>query len=261
MPHLTLQGNATHVLEMSPAAGAATGSATGAPIIMLHGLFTSMSVYAFTIAPKLARSRRVVLYDLRGHGNSAPCERNFTLNDLADDLLALKKALGIDRCHLVGYSFGGSLALYVAARHPETVESLALIEAPLFSEEDFAGQRAKGFSEAAVNEGLAQYTASTHIPIPPARAARIREQCRRLFEVGDVTTALGQLKAQLATLPLEQCRLPTLLLYGSRSKYFEDGRNLARRLPHSKLRVARADHNLPVTRHSWVTRRLQKFLW
>lgn len=65
--------------------------------------------------------------DLRGHGAAplTPC----TMDDCASDLVALWDRLGVERTHLVGYSMGGRLALHVATRLPERVQSLLTIGA------------------------------------------------------------------------------------------------------------------------------------
>jgi pimeloyl-ACP methyl ester carboxylesterase len=226
---------------------------------MIHGLFTSLAVYYFTIAPKLARDHRVVLYDLRGHGNSAECDRSFSFDDLIDDLLELKASLGIDRCHLVGYSLGGALALCATALYPDDFDSLALIEAPLFDEDSSEEMRMSGGSEAFVAQGLRDYTKSTHIKVSQERALRIQEQYRTLFEVGGLADVFLQGRERLALQSFELVTQPVLLLYGKQSSLRATGRFLARTLPQSQLRCAYGDHQLPVTRYRWVSRHLKRF--
>src|SRR5699024_381298 len=72
---------------------------------------------------------RVVRYELRGHGASASpsAERAATIDDLGGDVVRLMDALGIERAHQVGLSIGGMLARWLAARHPERVDRLAVL--------------------------------------------------------------------------------------------------------------------------------------
>jgi pimeloyl-ACP methyl ester carboxylesterase len=70
MPNIVVQGNATNVIDLNPAAGN--------PIIMVHGLLTNTAVFYFTVVSKLIKNHRIILYDLRGHGSSAPCNKRFT---------------------------------------------------------------------------------------------------------------------------------------------------------------------------------------
>lgn len=251
MPEILIRGNETHVIDLNPGGDS--------PIVMVHGLFTSLAVYYFTIAPKLAQNHRVVLYDLRGHGGSASCKQRFTLDDLLDDLLALKEHLGVGFCHLTGYSFGGALALYACAKHPEEFESLALIETPLFGEEHIERLLTSDLSDGAVSEGIKAYTKSTRIPVSRERAQKIQEQNRSLVEVGGLREVFTAGKEQLAALPFEQIALPVLLLYGKESELQTTGHFLRRRLPQATLCMAHGDHHLPVTRYSWVSRRLRHF--
>src|SRR4029453_2935916 len=78
-----------------------------APAILLHGLgMTSDSCWHGTYA-RLAARRRVVAFDLRGHGSGLPVEGHFSLEACADDVVAVALALGLDRFIAVGYSIGG----------------------------------------------------------------------------------------------------------------------------------------------------------
>nr|WP_225098831.1 alpha/beta fold hydrolase [Streptomyces sp. CoH27] len=102
-----------------------------ATVVLVHGLLTdSLASYYFTVAPAFAASGLdVVMYDLRGHGRSERPSRGYTLDHNIDDLEALLDRLGVTGpVHLVGNSYGGTIAFGWAARHPERVTSLTLIE-------------------------------------------------------------------------------------------------------------------------------------
>lgn len=72
------------------------------------------------------RHFRVLRYDTRGHGKSAPPSSQCTIADLADDALSLLDHLGIARTHFCGLSLGGMTGMQFATRHPERLERLAL---------------------------------------------------------------------------------------------------------------------------------------
>jgi 3-oxoadipate enol-lactonase len=65
-------------------------------------------------------------YDQRGLGQTSAGEGQPTMADFADDAAALCGALGWDRCHVVGTSFGGMVAQHLAIRHPGIVDRLVL---------------------------------------------------------------------------------------------------------------------------------------
>jgi len=108
-------GISTRVLE----AGA------GPPLILLHGTGGHLEAYARNVA-RLARSFRVIAYDMVGHGFSDCPDAPYTLDVHADHLRDLMAALGIERAHLSGESLGGWVAAWVAAHRPELVERLVL---------------------------------------------------------------------------------------------------------------------------------------
>ena len=74
----------------------------------------------------LERSFQVLMYDQRGLGQSSKPDQPYSMADYADDCIALMDALGWDRAHVVGVSFGGMVAQHVAIRHPARVERLVL---------------------------------------------------------------------------------------------------------------------------------------
>ena len=76
---------------------------------------------------ELERRFRLVRYDTRGHGRSPVPPGPYSIDDLADDLVALLDRLDVPRAHLVGLSLGGMTAMRVAGRHPDRVARLALL--------------------------------------------------------------------------------------------------------------------------------------
>ena len=66
------------------------------------------------------------MYDQRGLGQSGKPDAPCTMSDYADDCAALMEALGWDRVHVVGISFGGMVAQHLVLRHPEKVDRLVL---------------------------------------------------------------------------------------------------------------------------------------
>ncbi|MFG2576678.1 alpha/beta fold hydrolase [Streptomyces sp. NPDC048481] len=116
-----------HVQRIGPRAG----RPATATVVLVHGLLTdSLASYYFTVAPAFAAAGLdVVMYDLRGHGRSERPARGYTLDDNIDDLEALLDRLAVTgRVHLVGNSYGGTIAFGFAARRPERAASVSLIE-------------------------------------------------------------------------------------------------------------------------------------
>ncbi|MGK3208783.1 alpha/beta fold hydrolase [Amycolatopsis sp. MEPSY49] len=123
MPTMTVNGLRTNV-QLVPAGGTET-------VVFLHGMGTdSLASFYLTLAPPVAAAGiDVISYDLRGHGKTERPERGYTLGDFVADLDDLLRQLGVDRpVHLVGNSFGGTLAYSYAVANPSRVRSIVCIE-------------------------------------------------------------------------------------------------------------------------------------
>jgi 3-oxoadipate enol-lactonase len=102
-----------------------TGPA-GAPVVVLsHGLAADLSMWQPQI-DVLSRSFNVLAYDIRGHGGSGTTPGEYTLELLAQDVLALLDTLDIDKAHYVGLSLGGMIGQQFGAAHGERLASLTL---------------------------------------------------------------------------------------------------------------------------------------
>jgi len=98
-------------------------------LILLHGVTGSSRTWA-RVAPLLARERRVLALDARGHGESgwSPDAAYAADHHFADLLVALDE-LHIERCIPVGFSMGGATATMYAASRPERTAGLVLVDA------------------------------------------------------------------------------------------------------------------------------------
>lgn len=126
MPIVTVRGLHMHYHER--------GEGAGPPVVLSHGLMGCVHkdepVQGWV--ELVARERRVIAYDARGHGSSGHTAEpgDYTWEALAEDLHALLGALGIERAHLAGGSLGAGISLMVALQHPEVVASLLLFGPP-----------------------------------------------------------------------------------------------------------------------------------
>lgn len=99
--------------------------------VFVHGLgYDSLASFYLTLAAPVAEAGVDVLtYDLRGHGRSERPFSGYQVGDFVADLDALLDALEVDRpVHVIGNSFGGTIAFGLAAMRPERVASVVSIE-------------------------------------------------------------------------------------------------------------------------------------
>jgi pimeloyl-ACP methyl ester carboxylesterase len=90
---------------------------------------------------QLAKTRKVVLYDQRGVGRSSPLAKgqSCTLRDQIEDLEAVRAQIGAEKIDLLGHSWGGILVMAYAARYPQHIRRLLMVDsgAPKFSDTIF----------------------------------------------------------------------------------------------------------------------------
>jgi pimeloyl-ACP methyl ester carboxylesterase len=103
----------------------------GDPLVLVHGGWSDHDNWQ-AVAAGLAERFLVVAYDRRGHGRSQRGDQG-SRRDQEDDLAAVIEALGCAPAHVVGTSFGASIAIGLAARRPELVRSVVAHEPPLIS--------------------------------------------------------------------------------------------------------------------------------
>ncbi len=99
---------------------------SGQPLVLLHGAFSAIGTSFDALLPELAKTRQVVALELQAHGRTADIDRPLTIEQMADDVAAALKELGIEQADLFGYSMGAFVALHAVLRHPEVVRKLVL---------------------------------------------------------------------------------------------------------------------------------------
>lgn len=97
-----------------------------APLVLLHGLGGDSTSWTLN-QRQLAADRQVISVDLPGHGKSDRTVGDGTVPSTGALLSGLPDALGIDRFHLLGLSYGGALALDLAGRIPDRILSLTCV--------------------------------------------------------------------------------------------------------------------------------------
>lgn len=103
-----------------------TGRADGPVVVLSNSLGATHRMWDAQLE-SLDEHFRVVRYDTRGHGDSPVPDGGYSIDDLADDLVALLDRLEVPRAHLVGLSLGGMTAMRVAARNPDRVDRMVLL--------------------------------------------------------------------------------------------------------------------------------------
>ncbi len=196
---------------------------TGVPILFLHGLLWSTRQFDSQIQV-LRPHFRCVAYDHRGQGQSAvPPERAITIEQCYQDAVAVIETLRIGPCHVVGLSMGGFVGMRLAARRPDLVRTLVLLETSADAEPGENMSRYRRLNFMARWFGL-RTVADKVMPLMFGKtflhsAARAEERhvwrTHLINNRRDIWRAVnGVIEREPVTNELEKIRTPTLVLVG-----------------------------------------------
>jgi len=195
----------------------------GDPVVFVHGLGLDMRMWDDQFEVFAARYR-VIRYDLRGFGKSAPQETDDRFRH-ADDLRALLDYLGVTTTNVIGLSLGGTIALQFTLVYPESVTKLILVDSALDGFE-WSAQWDAAF--AAIQERGAQAGASAasqmwmeHDFFAPAREQpNCRSKLAQMVGESSGWTWLNKSPARGIRPPsaerLSKIHVPTLIVIGER---------------------------------------------
>jgi 3-oxoadipate enol-lactonase len=115
-----------------------TGPRNGVPLVFSHSLFFNRSMFRHQVQ-RFSADYRVIVYDNRGQGESAPAPlESLDMDTLTEDAAALIEHLDVGPCHFLGNSMGGFVALRLAARRPELLRSAVALGSSAESEHKLA---------------------------------------------------------------------------------------------------------------------------
>jgi pimeloyl-ACP methyl ester carboxylesterase len=206
---------------------------------------------------RLAAFSRLILMDRRGVGLSDPATGTMTLDDEAEDVLAVLDAAGSERAVLLAYAWGGPVAIHTAARRPERVYALLLYAAVAtgrVATDDFGHSWEDTDREPEIAQTLAQWgTGAPLEQVAPSRAhdERLRAWMARLARLSSSPGAMRRLwestNAYDARPDLPGLRVPTLILHrtGDRAVDVRHSRDLAERIPGARYVELPGEDNLP----------------
>ena len=223
----------------------------GVPLVVIHGLFGSADNWRSHLKAWEGR-RRVIAVDLRNHGRS-PHAEGMGYTAMAEDVAALLDRLEIARCHLLGHSMGGKVAISLARLAPERIASLIVADiAPVAYGHDhdsvFAALR-RVEAGAPTNRREADALLAEHVAEKPVRLFLATNLMRGEGNVLALRLGLDEIQADYESIMGEPAGHepfagPTLVLRGSASHYVDDEHlpALRRVLPEAEIVTLEAGH-------------------
>ena len=273
MPIVEANGLSFHVQEMG----------AGPPVALVHGLFLgNLASWYFSVAPVLARHRRVLMYDQRAHGKSERATNGFDLGSLTADLRALASRFDDGPLEIVGHSYGGLVALRHALDHPERTRRLVVVEAPVPPQQIEENRALLGIHPDDMLDFMdpqklrRAIAAAGHDPeelmdrlLPPGMREGVLSSKRRLrsffrslhFLLTETTLGADvEAEADFSATELASIRCPVLCIYGETSSCRPSGDRLVEALPDARLEVMRCGHYLLGERPLELAETIQDFL-
>ncbi len=232
------------------------------PVVLLHGLGADRRVWLYQI-PALCPQLPVIAVDLRGHGRSSAPDGEWTIADMALDVIRLLRHLGAEKAHLVGLSMGGMVAQQMALDYPYATASLVLADSAAHVPES-AAQDSLRFIEANAMKDIAakRITTAFSDAVDPA-------MLRHLIEQVAINEKANYLRAARAVFGfdvrarLAEIAAPTLVILGEADRTFapELITELAGGIAAARLqRIAGAGHISNMEKPQEFNRAVREFL-
>lgn len=213
-----------------------TGPLDGDAVVLLHGFPQDGTAYDEVAARLAAAGRRVLVPDQRGYSPGARPDalRAYRLRELVDDVVAVLDAAGVERAHVVGHDWGGTVAWAVASRRAERVSALTVLSTPhpaAMGDALWRGQAAR--SAYILGLQLPRWPEHRFLADGGARLRRLLERTGldaahvdryvlRMREPGALTAALAWYRALRVRdgFGAGRVRLPTTYLHGDGDPFF-----------------------------------------
>jgi pimeloyl-ACP methyl ester carboxylesterase len=229
------------------------------------------------------------MYDLRGHGRSSMPESGYNLEQMVRDLIELLDFLAIERADFAGHSYGGRVAMALAALHPERVRNLVVADTQLRAlqpsvrlaewrhwkkwkaELESHGLRDLPSDDAFISHSLLVRLSHAHSNIANEGRRRISLRTRDMGEKGverwqDLmarTSAEREFEDESLLVPaaLKTINTPTLLAFGNFSHCLPTAERLMECLPNARLTIVPgAGHFFPIVKPRFFARVIDAFL-
>jgi 3-oxoadipate enol-lactonase len=263
MPQLAVGGTRLYVED---------SGGRGPPVVFSHGLLYSCRMWDAQV-PALRGRFRCISYDHRGQGKSEVAAGGYDMDTLAEDGAALIRVLGAQPVHFVGLSMGGFVGMRIAARHPELIRSLVLLDTSADPEppENLPRYRmlafiARWLGQRPVAGAVLKIMHGASMRADPTRAAELHTWRARLIasdRIGAVRAVQGVLDRRGIRQELSQIQVPTLVMVGEEDTATVPARAeaLAAAITGARLvRVPRAGHMAAIDNPDFVTAQLERFL-
>lgn len=251
MPIISVNDKKVHIQELNKGAEQT--------VVLIHGMFSNLSIYYFNIAPILAKHFHVVMFDLKSHGMSERFTDGYDLENMSSDVLALMDVLYIEKAHLVGYSFGGLISLKTTLKAPNRIEQLVVIEAP-DPQDEKARNIIDEYSKEFLEHYVANFTDTTKVQMGKRQMEKNHRMYEFLFNQTSIKADMIKEKKFLSEVDFSELKPSTMLMYGEDSNCRPTGEWLNTQIENSEIQLIQGDHNIPIQEPVLIAETIAHFL-
>ena len=212
---------------------------TGEPLLLLHGFGMCSKSDWGPIADELAKTYRVILPDLRGHGWSTNPSNKFTMRQSAEDIRALLDQLKLRRIRAMGISAGGMTLLHLATKYPDRISTMAVIgTAPRFPDNE-----ARAFARQATVETMPKEIIDSYDQCATRGRGQVRDLIKQFAAFANSNDDMNFTTATLARI-----KARTLIVNGDRDFFFPVALpvELHAAIPNSSLWIVPGGGHVPI---------------
>lgn len=258
----------------SSSVAGATAAEDAPPLVLLHGIGADRGQWILTL-PAFARRRRVLAFDLLGHGRSGkPTGPGvaYRVRLLADSIVEAIEALPAPpaRVDLLGHSLGGAVALDIVRRFPRLVDRLVLVDSAGLPPGVALSLHAMSLpfvpNSFAESQRLLKTSVNAKLlnnPLVAAAASAYKRRKGNRQQLMSLVSAMACGEDVVTPRDLARIRHETLVLWGDGDRIFPlaTGRRLCEALPNARLEILpRCGHVPPTERPVAFARRVEAFL-
>ncbi len=187
---------------------------SGTPLVLIHGFPLDHSSWD-ALLPHLD-GFDVITPDLRGFGESAIMDGAYTIDDMADDVIALLDALKVEKAAFVGHSMGGYVALAIARKHLDRISGLGLVSTQALpdSAERKAGRYATAEQVGAQGSVVVADAMAPKLSADPQQVSALRELILRQPADGIMGALAAMAERADSTDILPTLSFPVVLVHG-----------------------------------------------
>lgn len=222
----------------------------GKPIIFIHGYPLDHTIW-LPLVLNLETHARLILPDLRGHGQSPAPAGVYSMELLAADILALMDELGLQKVIIAGHSVGGYIALHFARDYPERLAGLALVASNCFGDLPERKQNRLDTAEKVERTGKVDFIGESMVPsLTPDIALQARLQLivekAKPAGVAGILRGMAQRKDTCAI--LSNLNVPAVIIAGELDKHLtiERANQMAKLMKKPWLEIIPGSGHMPM---------------